>query len=300
MIGACADDRSPKLRAYLTRGLTVFVFHEVTDTPSEFQYGSRGYVSSQVLRRQIKWIGERFEFIAPTELARLGGTGMLPARAALVTFDDAWEGVFSLGIPLLESLGIPALCFLNMATVAGAPDLAAVRRYERLHPPREGPRLDRGVSANTAEDVLREIIETYADDPDYARFQGHTATAEHLAAAASSSSAVWFGSHLFHHWDMRRIGVEVLAESVRANARALAAYRNSLPALATPFGVRRDIDAALFEELEISVVFTATGGQNQDESAYLIDRLALAPEPSTSAEWWYSTHRRKLFGSLAS
>ena len=235
-IGSRIDDHSLSFRAHLCRGLTVFVFHEVTATPSEFQRVSQGYVSPEVFRKQIDWIGERFDFVAPTALPRLGGRGRLSPRAALITFDDAWAGVFRVALPMLGSLDIPALCFLNMATVGGTPDLSAVRRYERLHAPPAGSRLDRRLDASDADAVLQEISAVYDDDDDYARFQGPTATSDDLDAIHTRWNTVWFGSHLFHHWDIHRISRDLLARSERANAHALAPYGNSLPALSIPYG----------------------------------------------------------------
>jgi peptidoglycan/xylan/chitin deacetylase (PgdA/CDA1 family) len=299
-IGSRIDDHSRAPRLRLSRGLTVFVFHEVTATPSEFQRGSRGYVSPEVFRKQIEWIGERFEFIAPTALLQLGGRGRLSPRAALISFDDAWAGSFRVGLPILGSLDVPALCFLNMATVQGTPDLSAVRRYERLHPPSAGPRFDRRLDADEADAVLQEIAAVYQHHGDYARFQGATATREDLDAVLATWDTVWFGSHLYHHWDIDRISDDLFARSLRANARALSAYGNSLPALATPYGRELHGRRALAQNLGVRVVFIATGGQNRDPGAPVLDRLVLEPEPSGRRDWWYSTYRRGLFGSLAS
>jgi hypothetical protein len=299
-IGSRIDDHSRVPRAHLSRGLTVFAFHEVTATPSEFQRASEGYVSPEAFRKQIEWIGERFEFIAPTALPQLGGRRHLPARAALVSFDDAWAGVFRVGLPILGSLDVPALCFLNMATVQGTPDLSAVRHYERVHPPSAGPRLDRRINADEADAVLQEISAVYQHHEDYVRFQGTTATREDLDAVLATWNTVWFGSHLYHHWDIRRISDGLFARSLRANSRALSSYGNSLPALAIPYGHELDGNRGLLQDQGVPLLFVATGAQNRDPGAPVLDRVVLEPEPSGRRDWWYSTYRRRLFGSLAS
>jgi peptidoglycan/xylan/chitin deacetylase (PgdA/CDA1 family) len=299
-VGSRVDGYLPRFRSFLTRGLTVFVFHEVTDTPSEFQRRTHGYVTNEVFRNEMAWIGERFEFISPTALMQLGGSGDLPAQAGLVSFDDAWAGVFRVGLPILASLGVPALCFLNMATVDGTPDLSAVRLYERLRPPEGGPRLDRPIHADEADGILAAISKAYKHDQEYSSFQGATATHDDLIAAVTESRNVWFGSHLFHHWDLHRISHGLFIRSVQDNAEALAAYSNSVPALATPYGHELNGLSELKEDLGVALVFVATGGQNRDPSAPVLDRLALQPEPSGPHDWWYSAHRRRLFGSLPS
>jgi peptidoglycan/xylan/chitin deacetylase (PgdA/CDA1 family) len=299
-IGSRVDSHLAQFQRLTTRGLTIFVFHEITDTPSEFQQRTAGYTSPEVFRQQILWIGDRFEFIAPTALAQLGGSGELPDRAAVITFDDAWAGVFRAGLPILASLAIPALCFLNMATVEGAPDLSAVRLYERRSPAGGGSRLDRRLDSTAAASVVAEVRSRYRDNQDFATFQGPTATPEDLKTAVTTGKPVWFGSHLFHHWDTSSVTSEVVTESARDNARALSDYSNALPALATPYGHGAESVYRNARELGFQVVFIATGAQNRDPGAFVLDRLALEPEPSGPRDWWYATHRRRLFGTIAS
>jgi peptidoglycan/xylan/chitin deacetylase (PgdA/CDA1 family) len=296
-LGSRADDRLPRFRARLVRGLTVFVFHEVTEAPSEYQHRTDGFVRPETLRRQIEWMGERFQFVAPTALPALGGDGELPESAALVTFDDAWAGVFRTGLPILAELGVPALCFLNTATVAGEPDLSAVRRFERLRRRAEPPLLPRRVDTASAPAVLARIRAAYGDDPEFAAFQGPTATTDDLAAVGPG---VWLGSHLHHHWALDAIDPELFAESLLASTAALAPYANALPTLSTPYGDDAPWLETTCAQLGVPTVFVSSGRQNLDGSAPILDRVALEPEPSGPRDWWYSTQRRRLVGSLAS
>ena len=297
--GFGVDRLSPRFRRRLNAGLTVFVYHEVTEQPSEFQRLSRGFTTPEMLERQLRWIGQRFSFIAPTDLPQLGGSGSLPDNAALVTFDDAWAGVFRTGLPILASLNVPALCFVNMATVHGSPDLAAVRRFERVRAaesPTTGTRLDVGA----AEDLILHIEHSYGDDPGYRRFQGATASVEDVARTTQSGWRVWLGSHLYHHWDISTVVPDVIKRSAQHNAEALRPYANALPALATPYGRTLGWSPALGAELAAEVIFVATGAQNRSPEARVLDRLELEPEPSREPDWWWSAHRRRLFGRLAS
>ncbi len=298
-IGARADEHIAGVKPALTRGLTVFVFHEITDTPSAFQRLSAGFVSTEAFRREIEWIGERFVFIAPSEIPALGGRAPLPSRAALITFDDAWAGVFEVGREILRANRVPALCFVNMATVDGTPDLSAVRRYERLTLPGATSRLDQRLDSASAARVLAEINEAYRDDHRFRAFQGPTAT-EHALAAAVEGGLTWLGSHLFHHWNLNSITLDVFKHSQLANERALARCDRVLPTLATPYGLtdRAAIDCAF--ELGVELVFVATGRQNRDPLARVLDRVEIEPNSYDRREWWYSTHRRRVLGRLAS
>lgn len=299
-VGVEIDRRSAPVRRWLTRGLTVVVYHEITDTPSPFQRVSAGFVTPATFGRQIRWMRERFEFIAPTDLPQLRGSTELPPNAALVTFDDAWPGVFRTALPILRSLEVPALCFLNMATVRGTPDLAAVRRYERLTRPEEGSRLDRCLDAATAARVLAEIDEAYRENPEFLAFQGATAMPADLELASVPGKQIWLGSHLFHHWEPRRITSELLEESAHANRRALAAFPNALELLATPYGERIEWGPTRSRAVGASALLIATGGQNESPDALVLDRLELEPGASGPRDWWWSSHRRRLFAGLAS
>jgi peptidoglycan/xylan/chitin deacetylase (PgdA/CDA1 family) len=289
------------LRTHLLRGLTVFVFHEVTDEPSEFQRRTSLYSTPAVFERQILWIRERFELIAPTGLSQLGGEGELPTNAALITFDDAWAGTFRIGLPVLESLSVPALCFINTATVEGTPDFAAVRLHERLHPTPGGPRLGRRHTLTTADVVLDEIAARYGIDPSFISFQGATATADDLARAAHTG-LVWFGLHLHHHWDLDLVDRDLLEASLQENARAIGSYGNALPAFAPPYGRRVPSLMSVAHGQGLTAVFGAGGEQNGSAAAPIIDRITLPFElelPPVPAQWWYETHRRRVFGRLA-
>jgi hypothetical protein len=199
---------------------------------------------------------------------------------------------------MLQSWNLPSVCFMNMATVAGEPDLAAVRLYDRRGGLR---RLDRHVPGGEAPQVLAWMRERYSDDDGFRSFQGSTATAEHLRRVVDAGYPVWFGSHLYHHWDIRLIDADVYAAALGADRDALAPYPNSIPAFATPHGYAgRDDDFTTLvpPRAGFKVIFTATGGQNRRADSYVLDRLGLPTTPSTHRDWWYSTHRGRLFGPI--
>lgn len=297
-LGPSAERCLPRLRSRLVRGLTVFIFHEITDTPSQFQRRALISTSPALFARQIRWISERFDVIAPTELEQLGGAAPPPPNAALITFDDAWAGVFRIGLQILNSLEVPSLCFINTAPVAGAPDLGAVRLYERLYGAGAAGNLDGEHSLTTATSALKTIAERYQGDPQFAAFQGATATAQDLAGAARSGR-VWFGQHLHHHWDLALTDDQLFETSLRSNARALEAYANRLPVFAPPFGRVTASLLPVAQRAGMKAVFIAAGGQNRTAEAPVLDRVTLPTDRVAPAEWWYQTHRRRLFGPLA-
>ncbi len=301
-VGSRADRLIPVWRAALTRGLTAFIFHDVTASPSSHQRTSRSYTSPEVFAEQIAWIEGRFTIVSPPSLPQLGGTGPLPSDAAMITFDDSWAGIFRLALPMLRERGIPAMCFLNMGAVAGDPDLSAVRRYEHAMSMRSRS-LDTGVLDRTAgARVLAVIRDRYGDDPGFRRYQGPTATPGDLEEAANAGN-VWFGSHLYHHWDLRCIATDLYEQSFDDNSAALSVYPNTLAAVATPYGYAGEAGAdpcAIPAARGARVVFTGAGNQNRAADLFRLDRVSLPPEPSSAREWWYATHRRRVLGRRTS
>jgi peptidoglycan/xylan/chitin deacetylase (PgdA/CDA1 family) len=301
-VGSRAERVLPAWRAALTRGLTVFVFHDVTASPSAFQRAGNSYTSPECFEHQIAWICERFQVVAASRLRRLGGSGELPPNAAMITFDDAWAGVFRTAIPILRARDIPALCFLNMGTIAGDPDLAAVRRYERARAPAKKSTLGGHLDLSAGSHALAEVGRRYGGDPAFREYEGTIATYDDLAQVAHDGG-VWFGSHLYHHWDLATIADDLYQDSQQRNVEALARYPNSLRAFATPYGFADDHPAnALAVPLRTGarVVFTATGNQNRAPDSTILDRVWFPPEPTSRQHWWYAAHRRRIIGSHAS
>lgn len=302
-IGPRADRVIPAWRSSLTRGLTIFIFHEITDSPSLYHRTHATSISTGRFREQIGWITSRFTVLEPHRLPQLGGNGALPSNAALVTFDDSWAGVFRTGLPVLREQGIPALCLLNMGAVSGHPDLPAVRAFEEstlasapLIAP--GARLD----APHGEKLVDAIRDRYAEDAEFRAYQGPTATVADLAKAATTRG-VWFGSHLYDHWNLRTIGQDLYVTSLEENAAALSEYPNALPVLGTPNGYAGGAEVDLFAvpaRADVRVFFVGTGNQNRDPAARVLDRVFCPPDSSRRSEWWYATHRRRVLGRRTS
>lgn len=283
------------MRRHLTRGLTIFIFHEVTDRPSPFQRLSNIWLSLEAFQAQIDWITRRFHVVAPTDLSQFGGSGRLPDNAALLTFDDSWDGIFRSAVPLLRSRSLPSLCFVNMATVEGEPDLAAAFSYEDAWP--QIP-----LTLAAGEKLTADVHTRLGPDRAFRSYQGPTASPDDLDTAASKGY-VWFGSHLYHHWDIRTITDELYADALARNDKALRRYPNRLPVMATPHGYAgqdgRDI-ASIPRAMGLTLMMTGTGNQNPDAGRPVLDRLFLPTDSKRPMAWWYATHRRRVVGQQAS
>jgi peptidoglycan/xylan/chitin deacetylase (PgdA/CDA1 family) len=295
--GEYVDRKCSTLRTALTNGLSVFLFHNVSSEPSPFQRKTQSFTTPVVFREQIAWIRNRFTIIGADQLVQLGGTARLPSNAALLTFDDCWSGIFEEAVPYLIHNQLPALCFLNMATIGGDPDFAAVEYYEReLGLQRARPPYD----AQAAAQRINAIRHRYVGDFKFAEFQGRTATLGDLRNAAASG-LITFGSHLYHHWAVSDLTADAFCDSFVANRAALSAFGNQSAAIAIPYGdlgVHAEQISSASRALGTHVMFVGTGSQNYDDKSFVLDRVWFPPEPSGPADWWYSVHRKRVMSLI--
>ena len=119
---------NPFLRYRIKNGLTIFVFHEVSDNPSEFTDNYGLTVSISQFIDQITWIKNNFNIVDPAIV--LTENSSLPSSAAIITFDDGFLGAFENGFPILKQFNIPILMFLNMKPILDrSPMLSALVCY---------------------------------------------------------------------------------------------------------------------------------------------------------------------------
>lgn len=79
---------------------------------------------------QMRYLARRYRVVSAEEVAAAYRTGrLLPARAVLVTFDDAYRDVGEVAWPILRRLGLPATVFVPTAY----PDGGRAFWWDRLH-----------------------------------------------------------------------------------------------------------------------------------------------------------------------
>jgi peptidoglycan/xylan/chitin deacetylase (PgdA/CDA1 family)/glycosyltransferase involved in cell wall biosynthesis len=100
------------LRWINRRELVVLLYHGVNRRGAGEQIDNL-HVPKKTFRRQMKWLRRKFTLVTLEQaLAGLDGSAPLPKRAALVTFDDAFQNNLGIAAPILSSFGIPAVVFV--------------------------------------------------------------------------------------------------------------------------------------------------------------------------------------------
>lgn len=296
------------LRRATIRGksLTAFLFHEVSARPSPFQslYGLA--VTPELFAKQIAWIARTYEIVHPTDLA-LGAP--LPARGALITFDDGFSGALNSGVEYLANQRIPSLMFLNMRTVLErCPMVSAVALYlggnsEAFREFAQTNAVSKPYHLNLTPQLLTRFEAEHGPVSREAvlEYQGEIATLERLCCSAKSSYVV-YGNHLFDHWNAAVLSIKELSEQFERNAIELRRFGEHPSLFSFPNGqpdacFRRE-HVECVTRLGAMRVFSASGGVNRSVSAITLGRLSLGPDDTSDSLLWYrvarATTRRAL------
>jgi len=272
--------RSRTVSRGLTRGLSVFTFHDVTDRPSPFQVAADLATPTQVFRQQVEWIARTFDVIDPSILA---GSESLPSHAAAITFDDAWLGTFTNGFAILDELSLPAISFLNYCDIDNGVDAAALAAFEH--------------GINSEFPSMKNRNDRPSDPDAFRVFQGDLAT--------DSTIQYWnkhhrcsFGSHLYWHVLSTGATPAEFEESYLRNKYRLAELENGLDLMSFPFGQPGehfdDSHVAAAQRLGAKRVFSARSRVNRGTLNFVIDRTSLSTQDSSPGTTLQYLHHREL------
>ncbi len=231
-------------RRFCGARLFVFMFHDVSNAPSSFSKKYNLNVTPANFSKQLGFINNYFRVINAKQLLQLKS---LDEPTALITFDDGLQGYFETALPILTENNCPSLIFLNMEPIEGGVFWSGLVTYIcdidpdfRKWLAAECPeRVD--VSFLTIEESL---VWRFVDSRPIGRekylevvrnFHNGFATKEMLEKAACVPG-VYFGSHLYNHYNAVQLTTENLKESYVRNMTSLSQYQNSVPLFAYPFG----------------------------------------------------------------
>ena len=288
----------------LKNTLTVFLYHDVTEHPSEFSRTCNLNVPPEVFKYQIKFIKNNFNIISPDDLLE----GSIPAKAALITFDDGFLGYFKNAIPILEKNEVPSIIFLNMEAIKGGVFYAGLITY--LCQKRADFRryLRDAVGDNLQEPLYRScgrsIVKAYLKDTkedfqkEVAEFTGAFAEEKNLDEACHHR-LVYYGNHLYNHDISRLLSDEELLDSFFENQKALKKYPNYRNMFAFPFGQPQtsytDDQTRLLLENGAEKLFSVSGRVNNNIHAACLDRLGLTFSHNSASKIWFTVLKKKLF-----
>lgn len=295
----------PSVRHEVGRGLTVFVFHDVSDCPSPFADQYSLSVSTATFRILAIWIKRNFNVIRPRDL--LDGK-VVPEKSAIISFDDGFLGTFQHGLPILEELGLPSVIFLNMqAVLEHEPLLSATACYLDKNVPSflafaQEVGLERPFHVTLSPSVMRNYESRHGpvDRAAVLAYQGQFVDIETLKAW-DGHELVAYGNHLFQHWNACALNSSQFEQQFVENEKALALFKNRLNLFAFTNGqpgtcwTARDV--ALLLHLGAGRVFSSSGRVNRNSRDYVLDRFGMCENDVDENHFWFRIGRTWLNNS---
>ena len=272
-------------RRIFRKSLTVFCYHDVTNTPGDFSRENDLNVLPEVFDYQIVYIKKYFNVIEPKQLMEK----TLPSNAALITFDDGFKSFFTNAIPVLEKHKTPVIIFLNMGPIRGEIFWSGLivylcgRRsdfieYLKSHLQREEVEDPPFLSCSQVlvEGYLRQTNEDLHET--VSRYVGEFSDESDLERA-SHNPYVFYGNHTYTHFVSSLMSDEEFMTDVEENSKLLRAYPNYLDYFAFPFGqpdrTFTEPQVQLLLDAGIKKVFSSASSFNRQASAPFLDRIAL-------------------------
>lgn len=286
--------------------LTVFCYHDVTNSPSDFCRENFLYVTPEVFDYQIGHIKKNFNIIHPDQLME----NSLPPNPALVTFDDGYKSFFTNAIPILELHKTPVLIFLNMGPILGEiswPGLIVFLcerepnfvKYlkSQIRLAENGRPLFLSCSQRIVENYLRknkkefkqvitDYVGNFADEKDLDKF--------------SQNTYIFYGNHSYKHYVSSLLKDDEFLNDVEKNAKLLRKYPNYLEYFAFPFGQPKTTFTESQAQLVLNsgvkkVFFSSASTLNIFPSDSLLDRITLLSDDNSSSKINYRIFKPWVF-----
>lgn len=283
-----------------SRSLTIFVFHDISNQPSQFakEYGL--CIPLETFRMQCKWIKLHFNVVHPADLNR----GLvLPKNAAIISFDDGFLGSFENGLTILEELKLPSILFLNMGSIINkTPLLSAAACYLNRSVPEfssyaKRTQLKPPFHLTLSPSRLSQFMDNFAsfDLQAVSQYQGSFADFE-IVRKWSINPLVTYGNHLYEHWNSVALTKEEFQDQYKKNENILLNFKNWLNFFAftngQPFSCFTNEHLNILKELGAVKVFSSLGGVNENyRNDYLLGRISLGPNDNSSNRLWFRVAR---------
>ena len=264
--------------------LTVFLFHEVTDTPSKFQLANSNYTSVKNFKRNISWIAKNYKVIDISHIRDLPTNQAKPL--AIVTFDDAWKGQLEAAKLIQEKYDFAFTLFTNLGTVNSRIDIAALKSFTKIKVPSFDEFL---IVPERESSIFGEFLD----------WQGEILTVDEIEGINHLTNST-LANHSLHHFPASELSIDNFTLNVDLNQKKLATYKSSKNYFAFPFGRPKiDFDAQhidLLKKRNYEYIFSADGKLNKLplENRVTLSRVNFSPTDCMKSDFWWATNKNIL------
>ena len=103
-----------RLARHVTRhGLRIICYHGFA-VAEEYKYRSTLFIRDDFFRKRVKYLRrKRYPILPLRDALDALAAGRLPPCATVITMDDGWRGVYTVGLPLIRELEIPVTVYVT-------------------------------------------------------------------------------------------------------------------------------------------------------------------------------------------
>tara|TARA_B100000795_G_scaffold164042_1_gene123393 strand:+ start:8381 stop:9322 length:942 start_codon:yes stop_codon:yes gene_type:complete len=290
---------------YLTKNkLTIFCYHDVSSSPSEFSHKYDLNVSPDTFDFQIDFINKNFNVISPDDLS----TNKMPKNAALITFDDGFKSYFTNAVPILKKYETPSLIFLNMAPIKGEIFWSGLITYlcdkksdfvKFLNLPKDLNTKGKPKFLFCSQEIVNSYLESknknFKEEVD--EFVGEFGDVNDLKSL-SEDNLVFYGNHLYKHYVPLLLSDNKLLEMYNKNEKLLEKFPNYRKLFSFPFGQPETCFSMRQVELLLDngcqKIFTSYPYLNTNIKSKYLHRIPLHARHSNKGSIWFNIFRRNL------
>jgi peptidoglycan/xylan/chitin deacetylase (PgdA/CDA1 family) len=94
-------------------GLRIICYHGFA-VAEEYKYRSTLFIRDDFFRKRVEYLRrERYPILSLREALDALAMGRLPPCATVITMDDGWRGVYTVGLPIIRELEIPVTVYVT-------------------------------------------------------------------------------------------------------------------------------------------------------------------------------------------
>jgi peptidoglycan/xylan/chitin deacetylase (PgdA/CDA1 family) len=266
--------------------LLTFFFHRVLATPDPMMPGEP---DARRFDRMLAWIGEQFRVLPPLAACEQLSAGRLPARAAIISFDDGYRDNHDVALPILKRHGMPAAFFIATGYLGDGVQFndRLVEAFRELHADAfDAQGLGLGTLPTATPEAKLRALERVREAIKYLEPAARSEAVERVEKACGAAAAVQrrprimmtpeevkalaangmeIGGHTVTHPILRSVDDATAAAEIRSGREALASVLDRPPTLfAYPNGrPGRDFDrrhAEMAREAGFAYAFSTERG----------------------------------------
>jgi peptidoglycan/xylan/chitin deacetylase (PgdA/CDA1 family) len=103
-----------RLARHVTRhGLRIICYHGFA-VAEEYKYRSTLFIRDEFFRKRVEYLQrERYPILPLRDALDALAAGQLPPCSTVITMDDGWRGVYTVGLPIIQELEIPVTVYVT-------------------------------------------------------------------------------------------------------------------------------------------------------------------------------------------